>query len=73
MKGKGSRPDLQVAISGWENKVLGTESGKNFCGTWTRRKVFCAWFGSVQSLSHVRLFETPWTAAHQASLSITNF
>ena len=27
---------------------------------------------SVQSLSHVRLFVTPWTAARQASLSITN-
>ena len=27
---------------------------------------------SVQSLSHVRLFVTTWTAAHQASLSITN-
>ena len=27
---------------------------------------------SVQSLSRVRLFVTPWTAAHQASLSITN-
>ena len=27
---------------------------------------------SVQLLSHVRLFVTPWTAAHQASLSITN-
>ena len=27
---------------------------------------------SVQSLSHVQLFVTPWTAAHQASLSITN-
>ena len=27
--------------------------------------------GSVQSLSHVRLFVTPWIAAHQASLSIT--
>jgi len=27
---------------------------------------------SVQSLSHVQLFATPWTAAHQASLSITN-
>ena len=27
---------------------------------------------SVQLLSHVRLFATPWTAAHQASLSITN-
>ena len=27
---------------------------------------------SVQSLSCVQLFATPWTAAHQASLSITN-
>ena len=27
---------------------------------------------SVQSVSHVRLFVTPWTAACQASLSITN-
>ena len=27
---------------------------------------------SVQSLSHVRLFGTPWIAARQASLSITN-
>ena len=27
---------------------------------------------SVQSLSCVRLFATPWTAAHQAFLSITN-
>ena len=25
----------------------------------------------VQSLSHVQLFVTPWTAAHQASLSFT--
>ena len=29
-------------------------------------------FRSVQSLSHVQLFVTPWTAAHQASLSIIN-
>ena len=29
-------------------------------------------FSSVQSLSRVQLFETPWTATHQASLSITN-
>ena len=27
---------------------------------------------SVQSLSHVRLFVTPWTAVREASLSITN-
>ena len=29
-------------------------------------------FNSIQSLSHVRLFATPWTAAYHASLSITN-
>ena len=29
-------------------------------------------FLSVHSLSHVRLFATPWTAARQASLSIIN-
>ena len=29
-------------------------------------------FSSVQSLRNVRLFATPWTAARQASLSITN-
>ena len=29
-------------------------------------------FSSVQSLSHVQLFATPWTAAYRASLSITN-
>ena len=30
------------------------------------------WFSSVQLLSHVWLFVNPWTAAGQASLSITN-
>ena len=29
-------------------------------------------FSSVQLLSHVRLFATPWTTACQASLSVTN-
>ena len=32
----------------------------------------CLFFSSVQSLTRVRFFVTPWTAAHQASLSITN-
>ena len=32
----------------------------------------CVCISSVQSLSHVQLFVTPWTAARQASLSITN-
>ena len=30
------------------------------------------WFSSVQSLSRVQLFVTPWTATRQASLSNTN-
>ena len=34
--------------------------------------VFPCQFSSVQSLSHVQLFATPWTAARQASVSITN-
>ena len=29
-------------------------------------------FSSVQSLSHIQLFVTPWTEASQAPLSITN-
>ena len=33
----------------------------------------CDQFSSVQSLSHVRISVTPWTAARQASLSIINF
>ena len=32
----------------------------------------CSEFSSVQSYSRVRLFVTPWTAARQASLTITN-
>ena len=32
----------------------------------------CQYFSSVQLPSHVRLFVTPWTTTHQASLSITN-
>ena len=37
-----------------------------------RKKYNCCCFSSVQSLSRVRLFVTPWTAARHASLSITN-
>ena len=39
------------------------------CTTWYR---YLTSLSSVQSLSGVWLFATPWTAAHQASLSITN-
>ena len=36
------------------------------------KRSFIQTCSSIQSLSHVRLFATPRTAAHQASLSITN-
>ena len=39
---------------------------------WCLRASQVTHFSSVQWLSHVQLFVTPWTAAHQASLSITN-
>ena len=42
----------------------------NWSPQWPLR--FTLQFSSVQSLSCVRLFETPWIAACQASLSITN-
>ena len=38
----------------------------------TLLKISSIQFISVQSLSHVRLFATPWITACQASLSITN-
>ena len=44
-------------------------------GRWARaglRVYDSVQFSSVQSLSRVWLFATPWIAAHQASLSITN-
>ena len=34
--------------------------------------IYIKYFSSVQSLTRVRLFAAPWTAAHQTSLSITN-
>ena len=43
-----------------------------FFTTYATRKAHISLFSSVQSLSHVWLFPTLWTVAHQASLSITN-
>ena len=38
----------------------------------TEREIVAYQFSSLQSFSHVRLLTTPWTAARQAFLSITN-
>ena len=43
----------------------------NYCPQTILKKMFLL-FSSVQSLSRVWLFATPWTAGCQASLSITN-
>ena len=40
--------------------------------SWAGLSDFTFTFSSVQSLSHVRLFSTPWTTARQASLFITS-
>ena len=49
-------------------------NGKTFTqrGKWLAQAYTEKLFSSVQSLSCVRFFVTPWIAAHQASLSITN-
>ena len=49
-------------------------SGSRVCSTWTSgsRLLSMSSVSSVQLLSHVQLFATPWTAAHQTCLSITN-
>ena len=52
--------DLEIVIL---SEISQTETEK-YCMT--------SLISSVQSLSHVRLFATPWTTARQASLSITN-
>ena len=50
---------------------LFVEPGFYFCCSYPRL-LFKFKISSVQLLSCVRLFATPWTVAHQASLSITN-
>ena len=54
--------------------IIGTYA---FCGKSPNQVIILIWnsiiqFSSVQLLSRVRLFATPWIAARQASLSITS-
>ena len=57
---------------GYLIQMLRPNIRSSFCKKRTGTKGLSHQFSSVQSLSHVRLFATPWTAAGQASLSITN-
>ena len=57
---------ISSLVSATENIRLNTESSQE------GHKQCILVSQLVHSLSHVQLFATPWTAAHQASLSITN-
>ena len=65
-------PALACTCSGTQNTPAW---GQSHCTTLTCLLIqyHSVSLSSVQSLSHVRLFATPWTTARQASLSITNF
>ena len=68
--GLGRSPEAMATQSGvlaWEIPWTEKPGGLQSIGLQNQTQ-----FSSVQLLSCVRLFETPWTAAHQASLSITN-
>ena len=62
----------------WSDPQRDTEMlGRYHTGLAFRSGIFSAWrrsylpFDVFRSLSHVRLFATPWTASRQASLSFT--
>ena len=53
----------------WQDWACPSKTGRAAPGN----MVTCLYISSVQLLSRVQLFVIPWTVAHQASLSITNF
>ena len=70
----GEGKDNSLQYSGLENSMDSIVHGVTKSQTWLSEFHFTSSyaFSSVQSLSHVRLFVIPWTAARQASLSITD-
>ena len=60
---------IYIAIKVISNVSLFSTHNNNLKTYFTSQKILC-FIQSVQLLSHVRLFATPWAAARQASLSI---
>ena len=56
----------------WKPKKIKSVTGSTFFPIYTYTHILIIYISSVQLLSHILLFATPWTAAHQASLPITN-
>ena len=69
---------LQILLFSWKTTAFYFLSSYRLSlmmikmGTLAPALSVCVQFSSVQSLSHVRIFVTPWIAASQASLSFTN-
>ena len=61
-----------VQFPGWEDPLKKGKTQRSDFHFTSWLKITSVQFSSVQSLSHVQLFATPWIAALQASLSITN-
>ena len=58
-------------VAAWRSVVLIRDLMSIWC-LYLQKHFYHSQFNSVQSFSRVWLFATPWIAAHQASLSITN-
>ena len=69
-----TRLENVVCESQWDVTQPQKEGNPAFASAWMGLESFMLSERSysIQSLSHVQLFETPWIAARQASLSITN-
>ena len=70
--------ELFLGKKPWGRRTVGwgwvTRESNPVCCLSPSHKTYwrCSQFNSVQSLSRVRVFVTPWTVACQASLSLTN-
>ena len=62
-------PDVQARF---RNQRSNCQHSLDYWKSKSPRNTSTSAFSSVQLLSRVQLFGTPWIAAHQASLSITN-
>ena len=67
LPGHSGRSRIPRELAAMRLQLLPTQSPKEGQGVRTQDQS-----SSVQTLSHVQLFATPWTAARQVSLSITN-
>ena len=63
-------PIANIPIKFWS--PIPIHVGRGAASFSLQQAIFEHVFSSVQLLGHFRLFVIPWTAAHQASLSITN-